>query len=327
MRHPDWDYYTYNFIKEIMCQIADKSMKVINLLDKVINFFDHTYATAAEGMGMFSFGDTTPNWNLPYGHLEIYDRGCHNMPRYQEVPFVRVVTNNAKWNHWESRYNDCSIPVSISDNPKPLKKYRFKNGDISKVRFRQYLRFIGYNKDLLLKIWYEGRDFKDEFKDPEKMFCYNNSCKKKKGGKDNPAGINRETACGDLKLGPANSAFPLEIWFDRSSMDDEIYPHPDIKISVLKEGAGCDKKYLSYHFLSKYVDNWWDFYEMEAKDKKNRGSKKDILRVLHFIDSNADMLCLYYGIDVFTGKRMDYKINEEKFRKAVVVRATGFFDR
>lgn len=151
--------------------------------------------------------------------------------------------------------------------------------------------------------------------------------KRKKGERIIRQEKNRETACGDLKLGPANSAFPLEIWFDRSSMDDEIYPHPDIKISVLKEGAGCDKKYLSYHFLSKYVENWWDFYEMEAKDKKNRVSKKDILRVLHFIDSNADMLCLYYGIDMFTGKRMDYKINEEKFRKAVVVRATVFFDR
>ena len=56
MRHPDWDYYTYEFIQEIMCQIADKSMKVIDLLDKVINFFDHTYATAAEGMGCFPLG-------------------------------------------------------------------------------------------------------------------------------------------------------------------------------------------------------------------------------------------------------------------------------
>lgn len=56
MRHPDWDYYTYEFIQEIMCQIADKSMKVIDLLDKVINFFDHTYATAAEGMGGFPLG-------------------------------------------------------------------------------------------------------------------------------------------------------------------------------------------------------------------------------------------------------------------------------
>lgn len=165
MRHPDW---------EIKHPTLDTILyKIICQIDRVINFFDHTYMTVWEGMGMFSIGNTGEDRDISSGHLEVYDGyRKDSMPKYAKEPFVRIVTNNEKWSHYTSRYNDCSIPVTISDHPRLMKRYRLRKGDISEERLHQYLRYIAYNKDILLKIWREGTfpNYWNHFKDPERMF-------------------------------------------------------------------------------------------------------------------------------------------------------------
>lgn len=146
MRHPFIDDFKYKHV----------AFRIIRVVDKIINFFDHYYVTIDEGDGFFPARDIRPNETGVNGHIEFYtgeERDC--MPKYIKTPIVRIVYDNSKWSHWTSDYNR-TIPVTISDNPKPLKRHKFKEGELTEEQFNKFLKFIADNKDALLDMWYNG---------------------------------------------------------------------------------------------------------------------------------------------------------------------------
>ena len=135
MKHPFIDDFRF----------SHAIFEVIYFIDRIINFFNHYYITTNEGFSMFPLRDVRPHETGVNGHIEIYTGEEREfMPKYIKIPIVRIVYDNRKWCHWTSDYNH-TIAVTISDNPKPLQKHKFKDGELTEEQFNKFLKFIADN--------------------------------------------------------------------------------------------------------------------------------------------------------------------------------------
>lgn len=161
MKHPYIDEFRFRRIV----------FEFIDFMDKIINFFNPYYITSQEGGDMFPLRDVRPGETGVNGHIEIYTgEWKESMPKYIKTPIVRIVYDNSKWNHYTSDYNH-TIAVTISDNPKPLKKHKFKKGELTEEKFHDFMRFVADNKEGLLEMWYNGWFDKEIiFKDEAHVF-------------------------------------------------------------------------------------------------------------------------------------------------------------
>ena len=151
MRHPFMDDFRYK----------DQLYKLIDVVDKVINFFNHYYVTTNEGWEMLQCGQHIhPDTSKPYGAViaYVYDSDLpQSKPKYIKTPIVRI-SYDGVWDCYTSNFNH-TVACTISDTPKLLQQYRpRKKCDISIDQMKKYMGYVAENKNKLLELWYNGDD-------------------------------------------------------------------------------------------------------------------------------------------------------------------------